>query len=160
MQFTHGQFHKVLKISTQIHHYRVNHMEGPWVQNRELTTKSKGLMEMVRAHEHLLRLQIRHRHALPDLQHLGPLEMWHHHNTTYFLHCCSRGHRPRPNETSRDPMRRRRALTAIHHIALEPTEPSGCRQPLKLQISSGGEMVREGKRWSSLFGRAENMRGC
>jgi hypothetical protein len=45
----------------------VNHMGGSWVQNGELTCKSKGLMET--------------------------LKMWHHHGVTCLLHYRSRGRR-------------------------------------------------------------------
>jgi hypothetical protein len=75
-----------------------------------------------RAHEHLPRLQIGHGHALPDLHHLRSPETRHYHSAAGLLRR-SRG---------RHPSRRRRALTALHHIALEHTE----LQRLRLRLAS------------------------
>jgi hypothetical protein len=111
------------KISARIHHDTGNHMGVAWVQSGGLTRKSRGLMETARTSTSR---GFRSGTGTPCLISItsGPPKR----GTTTARQVFSAA----AVDAGRHPSRRRRALTALHHIALEHTE----LQRLRLRLAS------------------------
>jgi hypothetical protein len=111
-------------------------MEGPWIQHGELTRKSRGLMETARARTSTSR-GFRSGTGTPCL--ISSTSAPPKRGTTTARQVFSTA---AAVDAGRDPERRRRALNALHHIALEPTEP----QRMRLRVASGRRQCRRGAR--------------